>query len=192
MSTFLLSAICAMALDITPMEVKNDTIDKYLIDGQKIEHFKGSLLEGKTIDKYVIGYKNAGDVVEKIHIIITKTQKANIKLNGSVQGVKFNGLTIVDGKEMDSDALSSIKPEDIAHMEVLKPGSKAVESFGERGKNGVIIVTTKQAKEEGDSTLIFIDGKQSYRRAFESLPPEKIESVTVNKKGGVIYVTTKK
>ena len=68
MKAILLSLLCTLALNVQSMEIKKDTIDKYVIDKQVIERFNGRQLEGKTISKYIIAYKNAGNVVEKNHI----------------------------------------------------------------------------------------------------------------------------
>ena len=52
-------------------------------------------------------------------------------------------LMIVDGKELGSDAkLEDINPSTIKSVEVLK-GDKATETYGDKGKNGVILITTK-------------------------------------------------
>ena len=47
MRTILLTALCAITIG-TQAKVANDTIDKYIIDKQPVEHFDGSQLEGKT------------------------------------------------------------------------------------------------------------------------------------------------
>jgi len=53
-------------------------------------------------------------------------------------------LVIIDGKEADStNALDDLDPSNIDKMEVLK-GEKAVEKYGEKAKNGVILITTKK------------------------------------------------
>ena len=52
-------------------------------------------------------------------------------------------LMIVDGKEVDEGGLDDIDPESIATMDVLK-GDKAIEKYGDKGKNGVIIIKTKK------------------------------------------------
>lgn len=53
-------------------------------------------------------------------------------------------LVIIDGKESDSaTALDDLNPSKIDKMEVLK-GEKAVEQYGEKAKNGVILITTKK------------------------------------------------
>ena len=52
-------------------------------------------------------------------------------------------LMIVDGKEMTEGSMEDIDPEDIATIDVLK-GDKAVEKYGEKAKNGVVIIKTKK------------------------------------------------
>ena len=54
--------------------------------------------------------------------------------------VKFNDLSL-----FDSDKLKEIDPKTIEHMEVLK-SKVAIEKYGEKGKNGVIIITIKKQK----------------------------------------------
>jgi TonB-dependent SusC/RagA subfamily outer membrane receptor len=49
-------------------------------------------------------------------------------------------LFLVDGKEVSS--IENIKPEDIESISVLKDNS-AIQLYGEKGKNGVILITTK-------------------------------------------------
>ena len=79
---------------------------------------------------------------------ITNTGKAgdtpDIRIRGtnSINGSK--PLYVVDG--LFNDNINFINPEDIESMEILKdPSSLAI--FGVRGANGVIIITTKSAKE---------------------------------------------
>lgn len=69
-------------------------------------------------------------------------------------------LYIVDGKEVAD--IQNIAPESIASMNVLK-GEAAIATYGERGKNGVIIVTLKNKETEGKKQtvkgkLFFEDG----------------------------------
>ena len=56
-------------------------------------------------------------------------------------------LIVVDGevKGIGSDVLNTINPHDIERIDVLKEKS-ATELYGEVGKNGVIIITTKKDK----------------------------------------------
>ena len=58
-------------------------------------------------------------------------------------------LYVVDG--LFTDNINYLNPADIESMEILKdPSSLAI--FGVRGANGVIIITTKRAK-EGQTTV---------------------------------------
>ncbi len=62
-----------------------------------------------------------------------------------------NPLFVLDDVEMIGNDLGSIKPEEIESIDVLKE-KKAVEPYGEKGKNGVVIITTKKYKEKKSKT----------------------------------------
>ena len=52
-------------------------------------------------------------------------------------------LLYIDGKEVSDKMMKDINPDTIEKMEVFK-GEKAHEKYGEKGKNGVIMITTKK------------------------------------------------
>ena len=58
-------------------------------------------------------------------------------LNADVQ------LVFIDLKEANQEEFKKLKPEDIESMNVLK-GEEAIKTLGERGKNGIIYITTKK------------------------------------------------
>lgn len=191
MKTILLSLFCVLALNVKGQEIKKDTIDRYLIDKQVIERFDGSQLEGKTISKYMIAYKHIGNIVEKNHIIIT--EKEGIPMNGKpVKIMKYEGLIIVDGKETAFNDISNLKADEIASMEIYKADSKVAKSYGEKGKNGVMMITTKTNKILGN--IYFIDGERVKKEDVDKLSPNKIASMNVSKKEGVsvVDIVTKK
>jgi len=78
-------------------------------------------------------------------------------LAGNVSGLKIRGaasidgkttkpLYIVDGEPMTYNQVQLIVPSDIISMDVFKE-EKATALYGEKGKNGVIIITTKKSLE---------------------------------------------
>ena len=60
-------------------------------------------------------------------------------------------LYVIDGIPVSSNIMSSISPQDIQSIDVLKDASAAA-IYGSRGANGVIIITTKRGK-SGKPTL---------------------------------------
>ena len=66
-------------------------------------------------------------------------------------------LYIVDGVPMEQ-AMNTINPEDIESMSVLKDASAAA-IYGNRGANGVVIITTKKAKGAAQDAEIKFDAK---------------------------------
>ena len=52
----------------------------------------------------------------------------------------------MDGKKISKTEMDKLNPQNIQHITVYK-GEKAIARFGEGGKEGVIEITTKSAKE---------------------------------------------
>ena len=210
MKSILIAALCAVSFTAQAEVVKRDTIHKYTIDKQAVEHFDGSQLEGKHISKYIIACKENGNVVEKHHVIYTGNEDAKIimitKDNDNLSGVE-EPLIIVDKKEMSKDDFAKLPPEEIARIYVLQPGSQAaIEVYGEKGKNGVIEVTTKSANAANASEpLIIVDKKEVSKEEYEKITPQEIDHIDVLKpeskaamelygekgKNGVVVITTK-
>ena len=219
MRTILLTALCAVAIGIQA-KVANDTIDKYIIDKQPVEHFDGSQLEGKCISKYMIAYKQGKGVVERHHVIYTgdeaeKTIRVIGSGNGPIVSIAKEPLIFVNGTETSPADFAKIKPEEIAHIEVIKDTDLAAKQWGSKGVNGVIIVTTKAIK-SGDTDvkgvtvskfvepLIIVDGEEVSQKELEKINPSDIDHIDVLRNGskaaeqwgskglnGVIIVTTK-
>ena len=76
-------------------------------------------------------------------------QDPEIRIRGTNSINGYTPLYVVDG--LFTDNINYLNPADIESMEILKdPSSLAI--FGVRGANGVIIITTKRAK-EGQTTV---------------------------------------
>jgi hypothetical protein len=94
------------------------------------------------------------DVEEEIIIIKEKSpstdDKTIIKTEKSSNIViktddDTNPLIIVDGKAHTKKKLKDLDTDNIETVKVLK-GEKAIEKYGNKGKNGVIEITTKKKK----------------------------------------------
>lgn len=205
MRILLLTALCAVAIGSQAVEEKRDTVDKYIIDKKAVAHFDGSQFEGKRVQKYMIAYKENGNVVEKNHLIYTDGQ-ASIVLSGAV---KDNGiiventveaLIVVDGTEVSPESFSKMNAEDIKSMTVLKEKT-AVMLYGDKGRKGVILVETKAGKAK---PLILVDGHECTPDEIVTIKQEDISNVVTYQagsapantykekgRGGVIIITTK-
>ncbi|MFN8347625.1 MAG: TonB family protein [Spirosomataceae bacterium] len=128
-------------------------------------------------------------------------------------------LYILDGKEISkSDLNGKFNPEDIDNISILKDAS-ATKIYGDKAKNGVIVITSKKAtgqlkevvvvgkpkpSDEMLNALWILDGKEMAKEQVQKLSPDNIESMNVWKgedavkkygekgKKGVIEITTKK
>lgn len=105
-----------------------------------------SSLQGKVAGVQIVNSGRAGADPE-----------IRIRGTNSINGYK--PLYIVDG--LFNDNINFLNPEDIESMEILKdPSSLAI--FGVRGANGVIIITTKKAKE--GQTLVNINTSFGFKK----------------------------
>ena len=149
---------------------------------------------------------------------LEKTSSAN---GITVEGYAGNGkepLYIVDGKEVTPSVMSALDPDKIERVTVLKDKS-ATELYGEKGKNGVLLITLKQgtpgivirrdkevtenAKVQHNGSLdltktIYIDGEKvdlGTKTIDDLIPAENIERIEMKKEAGgkgEYYIATKK
>ena len=87
-----------------------------------------------------------------------------IRIRGTNSINGYKPLYVVDG--LFNDNINFLNPEDIESMEILKdPSSLAI--FGVRGANGVIIITTKKAKE--GQTLVNINTSFGFKKVVDKV-----------------------
>jgi hypothetical protein len=97
---------------------------------------------------------NVDDIAEKAQkdpntLTVTTTEKDGKKTITYVQKstekteLPKDVLYIIDGKEMESGSMKDIDPNTIKSINVLK-GENAIKKYGDKGKNGVIEITTKK------------------------------------------------
>ena len=131
---------------------------------------------------------------------------ANQALKTSISGDGNNVMYILDGKEVPS--LEGVNQSDVATVNVLK-NQESLEKYGAKGKDAVIIVSTKQASRtpsipvDEKNVLYILDGKQVTSLDGVKVNQSDIASVNVLKsqeslekfgakdKDAVIIISTK-
>lgn len=83
----------------------------------------------------------------------------NIVIRGAATFGSTEPLYVIDGAFSNS-GLSSLNPNDIESIEVLKDGSAAA-IYGSRAANGVVLITTKRGKQ--GKPVIEIDGSYAFQ-----------------------------
>ena len=63
--------------------------------------------------------------------------------NDEAQAAEKHPLVLLDGKAIDYAQLKTIDPSTVSHMEILKDKA-STDKFGDKAKNGVILITTKK------------------------------------------------
>ena len=196
----------------------------YILDGKEVKAkdivkldegniARISQMEGGDNAIEQFGEKAKNGVVE----LTSKTE------NPKTPSVKVVGaaLYIVDGKELKGKNIEDLDPNKIESINVLK-GGKAIKKYGNKGKDGVIEITTKKVFkstidldeskspinfigiQEGKKPIYIINGKESSRTEALQIKSNNFKSITslrgkeaIKKHGkkakdGVIEITTKK
>ena len=137
----------------------------------------------------------------------------------SKNGDSLNVVVFVDGVEKDTMFIKQIDSKDIKEVKVFR-GAKATAEFGEKAKNGVVVITTKgdskdskgeiirnvavRVSDRSDNPLYVIDGVVQESSSSKDIDPKSISSIKVLKgeaaikeygekgKNGVIIVNLKK
>lgn len=73
---------------------------------------------------------------------VSKTYTLDFTSSDTSQNVVY----VIDGKEVSDKSMKTLNPNDIENITILKD-QKAIEKYGAKDKDGVIIVTTKSKKE---------------------------------------------
>jgi beta-lactamase regulating signal transducer with metallopeptidase domain len=137
----------------------------FIIDG--IGHSDPARLNPENIAKITVhkgaagtlhyGESGSNGVIEITTKTSVKTDLTDIKPNTtislrqlqsekvSLSSLNNNELILLNGNEVEKSVLNDLSVMSIATIEVFK-GEKASNKFGEKGRNGVIVITTKQDK----------------------------------------------
>ncbi|MDR1516658.1 MAG: hypothetical protein LBS52_00915 [Dysgonamonadaceae bacterium] len=169
-------------------------IDGKEVDGLKLEELDPQQIESISILKDKARTELYGEK-GKNGVVLISTKNGNLEtdtliLKGKkqkVEKVKFTpplpppppilktlgtskSLIILDGKEISNEEAQKLSPEQIESISVLKDKTRT-ELYGEKGKNGVILISTKNGKSEKTDTLILKGKKQKVEKVKFTPPP---------------------
>lgn len=85
----------------------------------------------------VVGFGSMSDPGNPLNIRVMKRDSMGVSVNAEP-------LVFIDGIKAADDAMSKINPNIIESISVLKDAT-SIKLYGEKGKNGVILITTKNA-----------------------------------------------
>ncbi|AZA80714.1 SusC/RagA family TonB-linked outer membrane protein [Chryseobacterium lactis] len=177
--TSLLVAVLSSSIAVAHAQQKKDTIKTKEIEGVVvtalgIKREKKSLgyasqeIKGSTLSE---GTTNTGNIASQLSgkvagLNVTTNNNFGGSSNLLIRGIKSlsggNPLIVIDGSPVNNtytqaggidygNALSDINQDDIESINVLK-GAAASALYGERGLNGVIVITTKNGKGKDDGS----------------------------------------
>lgn len=146
---------------IDKLEINDSITGKTTIDELKLENENGNIQKvirlkdkNETENTFVLIKKGDSTSYKTIEIDSNKKGNENVFIIDTNEAGDYNNdiriatsgikpLYIVDGKEVKD--IKNINPDDIESINVLK-GESARKKYGEKGKNGVVEITTKKEK----------------------------------------------
>lgn len=124
--------------------------DKTLIyiDGERVD-----MKIDTVIDKAQVSISKFNVINGKEKSIVTISTNPE-KINAiRVRSINENPLIVVDGTPLRGNSINKISPDSIESITVLK-GNSAKAIYGEKGKNGVILIVTKNPMKKTEEGLV--------------------------------------
>lgn len=168
----------------------------FMVDGTRTNYDKVQVIDPQEIDNVSV---LKGDAATSVYgteakdgvVIITTKNNGHSSSTERRMGVSDgNPLILMNGVAITKEEMDKINPDDIESVNVFK-GEQATRLYGEKGKNGVVIITPKGEKavvplqegmNKGNPPLIVIDGKRMPKDFnLSTLKSEEIESISVLK-----------
>lgn len=189
--------------------LKNDSIKRELktvIIGDTA--FVTETVNGKVTTSKMIGKQSIDSIKGRNTMIFKTVEKDGAKITVKVTPKDFENsdakpLFLLDGKEITDKEMKNVEPNEIESINVLKDKS-ATTIYGEKGKNGVIIITSKNNKNTLGNPTYIVDGVYSEKGVVDKIDASDIASVNVlkgneaikmygeNGKNGVVTINTKR
>ncbi len=121
----------------------------YILDGKEIKrtdlenNFNPDDIDNISVLKDESATKIYGEKAKNGVVNITTKKAAAVRKEVVEKNMPENALWLLDGKEMEKDQIQKLSPDSIQSMNVLK-GEEAIKKYGDKGKRGVIEITTKK------------------------------------------------
>ena len=121
-----------------PKEANKEIVDGLVsrLPGAKIDENGNLTVNGKAVKKITVDGKPVEDMESAAYIIGYAAAQSGISSD-------HMPLVIADGKTIDINKMKEIDPKTIESMTVLKDKA-AINQYGEKAKDGVIVITTKK------------------------------------------------
>ena len=130
-------------------------VNEKVVEGDEASNLNPNNIFSIDVQKSKATTAAYGDDVEGVIKIITKDSPLAVnrpKMDGqitvstSAKDIPNNAIYFIDDKEATKAEVDNLKSEKIKTVKVIK-GDKAVKDYGDKAKNGVIMITTRKAKD---------------------------------------------
>lgn len=107
------------------------------------------------------------------------TSKIILRGNRSIKGGGAKALVVIDGVISSDEMLNSINPNEINNVNVIK-GAKGSALYGSQGKNGVIVVTTKNGEFKAPNANTTLYPEELSNEEYTKIHENKFKSTTLS------------
>lgn len=123
--------------------------------------------------------------------VILMTTKITSKKDTSITEVmEKKPLIIIDGKESTREVMMALDPETIDQVEVFKD-EKSIKLYGDKGKNGVISITTNKNGKTTPSTIVITNDNGDdivFMKNFSAMKVPGSPSVTITETSPALII----
>lgn len=158
-------------------------------------------------NQWTVSKERNKNVVFATKDTIYVNNKPNILIE-TIHSFEKEPLILLDGKESSKAKIIQLNEGSIQSISTIKGGEKAIELYGNKATNGVVLIktgtkTTRPFVKKLDANLYIVNGKEVKKEEFEKIEPQNIKGINVLKdkkaiekygekgKNGVLEVTLK-
>ena len=135
-------------------------VEKNATIALSLEGYKTQMVKPKYSNEMRIMMQKDPDYKQPVHVVRADANSSTVmRLRSDSSVLGFNGLLVIDGL-ITAKKISDIPPADIASITVLK-GKSATTLYGDKAKNGVMIISTKNRRIELPARTDFRDTTSS-------------------------------
>lgn len=152
MRKYLLSAICVLTITAVSASAQKRQEIKYIIDGNEVEYFDGSQLEGHIVKSYNIETVREGNKIVNKHIILTEKSISLSPVRVDTINVASFGkqsdpvYVLNDERVVSKEEFNQLNANDIKFIDVIKNNdSEITKKYSAEGRS-VIMIWLKDSK----------------------------------------------
>lgn len=151
--SLLFAIVTSNIVKASPLVTPTDTLNYYVINGQPVDNFDGSQVEGKKITSYDITIITPPDQSPvRVHEILTdgySHPQVSFQIRPTQAYDLADPVYVIDGKQVSKQEFVNMEPTQVKSITVVKNGAQEEVRKYDGWENGVILLETKTGSSRG-------------------------------------------